>query len=285
MLSREHVPALSRPKHNFWVSRVRRICRVRSVILGYHGVANSPLREDLSFLQVRPARFRAQLETMLDAGFKFMTVAQLSRMADGGKPPPGYAAVSFDDGMRNNLTIALPIMSEYEIPGTVYMTVSYIAGRSPWVRSPAHNRMLDEAELRAVSAAGWEVGAHTMTHADLSRLDYERCRQEIEQSKHHLEAIIDSPIETFAYPFGHRSAIAEQAARDSGLLSAVSTGHGSWDRFQLKRAMIGTLDPLSIFVMKLADRYEPLLQSPPAALLRKASKRMRGRAQSERVQA
>ena len=160
-------------RHRLWVRPVRRICRNRSVILGYHGVGRTPLREDLSFLQVRPERFRAQLELLLSAGFKFVTVAQLARLADGREPPAGYAAISFADGMRNNLTTALPIMSEYGIPGTVYMTVGYLAGRSPWVQSPEDNRMMDETELRAIATAGWEVGAHTMTHADLSTLGHE----------------------------------------------------------------------------------------------------------------
>jgi peptidoglycan/xylan/chitin deacetylase (PgdA/CDA1 family) len=270
---------VSGSRHRLWIRPVRQICRKRSVILGYHGVGRTPLREDLSFLQVRPKRFRAQLELLLGAGFKFVTVAQLARLADGREPPAGYAAVSFDDGMRNNLTTALPIMSEYGIPGTVYMTVGYLAGHSPWVQSPNDNRMMDETELRAIADAGWEVGAHTMTHADLSTLDYEGCRREIEESKIELEAIIDAPIETFAYPFGRRSAVAQQAAKDSGLRAAVSTGQGSWDPFEIKRVMVGALDPMSIVVMKLADRYEPLLQSPPVDLLRRTSKRIRARTQ------
>ncbi len=281
----EHVAPLSRPNRDFWVKRVRRLCRTRSVILGYHGVARSPLREDLSMLQVRPERFRAQLEVLLSAGFEFMTVAQLTRLADGGEPPPGYAAISFDDGMRNNLTTALPIMSEYGIPGTVYMTIGFIGGRSPWVGAQADNRMMDEAELRAVVTAGWEVGAHTMTHADLSKLSYEECRSEIHESKVRLEEMLATPIETFAYPFGRRSTVAVQAARDSELRAALSTGLGSWDPFELKRAMIGALDPMPIVVMKLADRYEPLLRSAPVDLLRRASKRIRARGQSEHAPA
>jgi len=263
-------------RRRLWATQVRRICRERSVILGYHGVARSPLRQDPSLLQVPPKRFRAQLELLLDAGFQFVTVAELARLAHGGSPPPGYAAISFDDGMRNNLTTALPIMAEYAIPGTVYMTVSYFGARSPWVKAPADNRMLDQRELRELAAAGWEVGAHTMTHADLSRLDYESCKAEIEQSKERLEQVVGGPVETFAYPFGLRSEVAERAARDSGLLAAVSTGQGSWEPFQIKRVMIGTLDPLAVVVMKLADRYEPLLHSPPMDLLRRASKRLRG---------
>ena len=89
---------------------MRRIARRRSVILGYHGVARCPRSEDLFFLQVSPERFKAQIEMMLDAGFRFTTVAELARQAGGGSPPPGLAAVSFDDAMRNNLTTALPII-------------------------------------------------------------------------------------------------------------------------------------------------------------------------------
>lgn len=274
---------VSRSRHRLWIRPVRQICRSRSVILGYHGVGRTPLREDLSFLQVRPKRFRAQLELLLGAGFKFVTVAQLARLANGREPPAGYAVVSFDDGMRNNLTTALPIMNEYGIPGTVYMTVGYLARHSPWVQSPDDSRMMDETELRAIAAAGWEVGAHTMTHADLSMLAYEDCRREIEESKIKLEAIIDAPVETFAYPFGRRSAVAQQAAKDSGLRAAVSTGQGSWNPFEIKRVMVGALDPMSIVVMKLADRYEPLLQSPPVDLLRRTSKRIRGRAQDSQT--
>lgn len=258
-----------------YLARLRSICNERSVIFGYHGVGRTRLRDDLSLLQVRPERFREQLELMRDAGFEFVTVSQLLGLSGSGDPPPGYAAVSFDDGMRNNLTTALPLMAGLEIPGTVYVTVGFLGGQSPWVKDPVEGRMMNGAELHAIAAAGWEVGAHTMTHADLSTLAYEQCRFEIEESKKRLEELLDTQVKTFAYPFGRSSPEAVRAARDSGLRSAVLTGVGSWDRFQVKRVMIGALDPLPIAVMKVADRYEPLLRSRPVDLLRRTSKRVR----------
>jgi peptidoglycan/xylan/chitin deacetylase (PgdA/CDA1 family) len=264
---------------------MEQLCRTRSVILGYHGIARSPLWHDLHRLSLSPKRFRTQLEMLMDAGFEFTTVAELARIADGGTPPPGYAAISFDDGMRNNLTAALPILQEYGLPATIYVTVGYLGGISPWIGPKTDNRMLSEEEVRDLARAGWELGAHTMTHPDLSALGYEAARREIEDSKTALESIGGIAVETLAYPFGLYNSTAIQATRDSGLLAAVTTGSGSWAPYELTRAMISSLDPISVVLLKLSDHYEPLLQMPPASLLRQVSKQARERVQGRRQRA
>jgi peptidoglycan/xylan/chitin deacetylase (PgdA/CDA1 family) len=261
---------------------LERIRRRRAVVLGYHGVAQSRLSDDLSLLQVSPDRFRRQLELLLAAGFEFVTLAELARRAAGGTPEPGLAAVTFDDGMRNNHTTALPILNEYGIPATVYVTIGYIGGTSPWIGPGGDGAIMDEPELRELAAAGWELGAHTMTHADLSTLGYEACLREIEDSRTELERIGGVKVETFAYPFGRYGPDALAAARDADVIAAVTTGSGSWDPYQMTRAMIGAVDPLPVVLLKLTDRYEPLLQSPPARLARQGSKRLRGALRSRR---
>jgi peptidoglycan/xylan/chitin deacetylase (PgdA/CDA1 family) len=264
------------------VRALERICRQRSVVLGYHGVAKSRLRDDLSLLQVSPSRFRRHVELLLSAGFSFVTLAELARRAGGGTPEPGLAAVTFDDGMRNNHTTALPILSEYGIPATVYVTIGFIGGVSPWIGSPDDGAMMDEPELRELAGAGWELGAHTMTHADLSTLDYDACLSEIEGSRQELERIGGVSVETFAYPFGRYGPAALAAARDAEVIAAVTTGSGSWEPYEMTRAMIGAVDPLAVILLKLTDRYEPLLQSPPARMARRASKRLREGLRSRR---
>ncbi|HEY2767183.1 MAG TPA: polysaccharide deacetylase family protein [Solirubrobacteraceae bacterium] len=274
--------ALRSPGQRLWVAHARRIRRTRSVILGYHGITHAPIRHDLSMLLVRPQRFRAQIELLLAAGFKFVTVAELARLAHGGEPPAGYAAVSFDDGMRNNHAIALPILSSYGIAATVYVTIGFIDGESPWIGAASDRSMLSEEEIRELADAGWELGAHTMTHPDLSQLDYESARREIHDSKTALEAIAGVPVETFAYPFGRYNQTAVAAVADSGLAAAVATGRGGWSAYELRRVMIGAADPMAIVALKLADRYEPLLQMPPIDLLRRWSKAARTRMHERR---
>jgi peptidoglycan/xylan/chitin deacetylase (PgdA/CDA1 family) len=255
-------------------------------VLGYHGVADCRRRDDLSLLQVSPARFRKQIEALLSSGFSFLTMAELARRADGCAPAPGLAAITFDDGLRNNHAVALPILREYGIPATVYVTIGFIGGVSPWIGARGDGAMMREPELRELVAAGWELGAHTMTHPDLSTLDYEACRREIEQSRDELARIAGAPVETFAYPFGRYSPAALAAARDAGLRAAVTTGSGSWAPYEITRAMIGAIDPLPVVLLKLTDRYEPLLGSPPLRFARRASKRaraaIRGRGREDR---
>jgi peptidoglycan/xylan/chitin deacetylase (PgdA/CDA1 family) len=257
-----------------WIRTLQRIRRHRSVILGYHGISSSRTRHDLSLLLVSPSHFRRQMELMLAAGFRFVTLSELLREG-GGEQPPGFAAVTFDDGMRNNHSVALPILRALGIPATVFVTIDFIGGRSPWIGPGGDNAMLDESELRDLVREGWELGAHTMTHPDLSTLDYEECYREIAQSREALEHIFGVSVQTFAYPFGHHGPAAVAAARDAGLRAAVTTGSGSGTAYELTRAMIGAADPMPIVLLKMADRYEPLLGRTPLAQLRKTSKQLR----------
>lgn len=258
-----------------WKEALLRLRRRRSVILGYHGIARSARDDDLFMLQVPPDRFRAQVEMMAEAGFTFVTTEELVRRAAGGSPPPGLAALTFDDGMRSTFTNALPILRELGIPATVYVPTGWIGGESPWVGAGGDGEILSEQELRELARAGWELGSHTVTEADLSLLDYEGCRREIDPSLGKLERISGAPVRTLAYPFGHYSQIAMAAARDSGLDGAVTTGSGSWNPYELTRAMIGSADPFPVVLLKLTDRYEPLLRTPPLPLARRTSKQLR----------
>jgi peptidoglycan/xylan/chitin deacetylase (PgdA/CDA1 family) len=205
--------------------------------------------------------------------------------AGGSEPPAGLAAITFDDGMRNNHEVAWPILAEYEIPATVYVTIGFIDGSSPWVGSGGDGAMMSAAQLRELAAAGWELGAHTMTHPDMSKLGYEQCLAEIRDSAHELERLGGTAVRTFAYPFGRYGPAAIAAARDAGMLAAVTTGSGSWDPYELTRAMVGAADPLAVLLLKLTDRYEPLLASPPLRAARTASKQLRGRLQARATEA
>ncbi len=245
------------------------------MILGYHGIATASPRDDLFRLLIPPDQFVDQLELLLGSGFKFITLADLVDKLDGGRPPPGYAVVTFDDGLRDNYTTALPILRRYDIPATVYVAVGFIGGSSPWIAPGPAAEMLSEDEVRALAAAGWEIGAHTMTHPDLSQLDYDRCLSEIEGSRDALARMTGARIETFAYPFGHYGPAAVAATRDAGLRAALTIGSGSWAPFTLTRAMISARDPLPVTLLKIADRYEPLVGSPVLRFTRNATRQIR----------
>ena len=107
----------------------------------------------------------------------------------------------------------------------------------------APSLMMNAAQVRRLGSLGMDVGAHTVSHPILTRLDPASAKQEILRSKGHLEEILGQPVRLFAYPNGvpRQDYMAEhvQMVRDCGFAAAVSTAWGaatpSSDRFQLPR--------------------------------------------------
>jgi len=97
--------------------------------------------------------------------------------------------------------------------------------------------------LRALHAAGMEIGGHTHRHPILAKLDTDQARDEIAAGKVWLEDALGTPIRVFAYPNGKPGAdyLPEQAdiVRELGFEGAVSTergvSSGQGDMFQLRR--------------------------------------------------
>ncbi len=102
-------------------------------------------------------------------------------------------------------------------------------------------------ELKALQRDGIEVGAHTLTHPILSRLDTpEQVRAEIQGSKNRIEAALDAPVLHFCYPNGTKEDYDSRAVdcvREAGFETAVTTtaalNERDADLFQLSRIGVG----------------------------------------------
>lgn len=109
--------------------------------------------------------------------------------------------------------------------------------------APTPALMMPPAQVRRLRERGMQIGAHTMTHPILTRIDAAAARHEIANSKRQLEELLDEPVELFAYPNGvpQQDYTAEHVrlVRDCGFTAAVSTAWGAAsarsDRFQLPR--------------------------------------------------
>ncbi len=103
--------------------------------------------------------------------------------------------------------------------------------------------MMTAEQVRQLHASGMEIGAHTVTHPILARLDPEHAGNEIRDSKNRLEAITGAPVTSFAYPNGKPGLDYRREhvgmVRELGFEAAVSTAwgvaHATSDPFQLPR--------------------------------------------------
>ncbi len=94
-----------------------------------------------------------------------------------------------------------------------------------------NNLMMSEKQLQALHAAEIEIGAHTINHPILTRLDDEKSRAEILGGKRRLEEIIGTQVTSFAYPNGRPVQDYEERhvrlVRECGFATAVSTAWGA----------------------------------------------------------
>ena len=266
--------------------RTARLIRARrSTILLYHGVGPTNTRIDPGFLRVRPEAFREQLGLLLESGFETVTVDELVRRSGGRKPPPGLVALSFDDGMDDNHSVVLPLLREHGVRATVFVTTGLIGKPNPWMAPESGARMMTVEELRDLAAAGFEIGAHTVSHPDLSRLGFDECLREMRESRDELERTLGVEVRTFAYPSCHYGPAAVEAARAAGFTAAVTCqGLGSWKRYEVRRSLMSGKDGTASFLAKLTGFYEPLSTSPPGRLARATTRKARTmkRARAER---
>jgi peptidoglycan/xylan/chitin deacetylase (PgdA/CDA1 family) len=105
------------------------------------------------------------------------------------------------------------------------------------------NLMMRSSQVRELRAAGMTVGAHTVTHPILARLDAAAAQREIAAGREALEAIMGAPVSLFAYPNGKPGEDYApehvEMVKSLGYRAAVSTAWGAAQRgcdpYQLPR--------------------------------------------------
>ncbi|MGC8633827.1 MAG: polysaccharide deacetylase family protein [Candidatus Limnocylindrales bacterium] len=208
---------------------------LRIPILMYHRIVPAGLAGDsLPGLVISPALFDAQLAALHAAGWHTVTVAQISQALQLRRSlPPRTFAISIDDGWNDGYTYALPILQRYGFHATYYV----IAGRvGVW------KNVLSPAQLRALVAAGMEIGDHTLNHRQLPSLSAAQMHVQVATAARLLAGFVGQRPATFAYPSGRYNLASEQEIQADGFGMAVIEGSGAWeaaaDRFAVPRVRV-----------------------------------------------
>lgn len=239
--------------------------------LAYHGLAAVPLRHDPHRLFTNPAALGRQVRRLRSFGYRLVTAGELARRVAAGDGH-GYAALTFDDGFADELDV-LP--ERLGAPATLFPVSGWLGGRHP---DPPYARIATPARLRALHAMGIEIGAHTVTHPDLTALSFEDCLDELVTCRRDLEAILDAPVESLAYPYGAADRKVLAASGAAGYRWAWrAAGLGSWtDPRALPRQDM--LNACTTFGLRLkrTGRYEEVVRHPLIRAARRARLRARG---------
>jgi peptidoglycan/xylan/chitin deacetylase (PgdA/CDA1 family) len=174
------------------------------LVLCYHAVSE---RFPAS-LAVSPDALRNQLGILVRRGYRGATFSgSISEPREGRT-----LAVTFDDAYRSVFRLALPILAEYGLPGTVFAPTAYIGAERPmrwpgidrWHGTPHESELVPCSwpELELLVEAGWEVGSHTRTHPRLPELTDGELMTELSQSRRECEERLAVPCRSIAYPYG-----------------------------------------------------------------------------------
>jgi len=176
----------------------------RVPILSYHHIGPRPAGARFASLYVAPSQLDRQLWALRRMGMRGISMSDgLSRLRNGyGR---GHEVVlTFDDGYRNALTAALPILRHHGFKATCFLVSGLIGGHNSWDDGLGVGRtdLMSRADVETWLAAGMEIGSHSCTHPRLQALDEAAATDEIFASRATLQKMFGVIVDHFAYPFG-----------------------------------------------------------------------------------
>lgn len=101
----------------------------RLSIVTFHRVL--PVHDSLLPDEPDVAAFETQI-TWLAAAFRILSLPEAVARLAAGTLPPRALCLTFDDGYRNNLECALPVLRKYDLPATVFVNTAYLDGGMLW---------------------------------------------------------------------------------------------------------------------------------------------------------
>lgn len=206
-------------------------------------------------LTVSPERFERQMRWLARRGYAGITPSDWLRWVRDGKGLPAKPILlTFDDGYAETAHYALPILRKYGFGAGVFVVTARLGGTNAWDGAGGHETLdlMTGEQIRYWAARGIEFGAHSRTHAHLTRLSAAELAAEVAGSKDDLSQLLGYSPASFAYPYGEynhavcnlvRSEFDLAFSADDGLLYRCSDPH------LLRRTYVGHHDSLIEFAL------------------------------------
>jgi peptidoglycan/xylan/chitin deacetylase (PgdA/CDA1 family) len=191
-------------------------------ILCFHKVEP---RYELGVTRLSPRRFAAQIERLVRAGWKTLTLAELVACARGERSAaPHELAITFDDAYRGLRDHAFPVLEANGLSAVCFVISEYAGRLNRWDVAYGGRRFAHLAwrDMRRWQQRGIEFASHTATHPRLTWLEERAVWDELERSRRDIASTLDAPCDAVSYPFGacgeRERRLAELAGYTSGFV-------------------------------------------------------------------
>ena len=202
-------------------------------------------------------RFAEQLR-FLAREFSPVSLSQAVERLRLGQASGDEVVVTFDDGFRNQLDNAAPLLAEHGFSACFFLVTDLLDANADQARAFSRDKLhlplpvepLDWDGASRLLELGHEIGSHTRSHPNLTSLDADALLDELASSREELSKRLGA-VRHVSAPYGDRARFSEAvagAARTAGYESCASAIRGvnrsALDLYSLHRHHLSASWPL-----------------------------------------
>jgi peptidoglycan/xylan/chitin deacetylase (PgdA/CDA1 family) len=217
---------------------------------------------------VTSGRFAEHIHFLAEQGYRAITLSEaVSALRMPNTQTQPLVAITFDDGYRDFMNNAWPILHDARMTATVFLPTAWID--EPRLRM-AVRACLTWNEVRELADSGVEFGSHTVSHPHLSDLPLDQVAFELMESKHKIEQQLGRPCRGFSYPYAFPSANSRfrsflhetqlRAGYEWGVTTTVGRAGTACDCLTYPRIPVNDYDTTRLLDAKLMGAYDWIRQ-------------------------
>jgi peptidoglycan/xylan/chitin deacetylase (PgdA/CDA1 family) len=219
----------------------------RIAVLSYHKIGPPGPGGWETWFYIPEAIFAEQLEALSEGGWQPVDhVTFVQGLIEPEGLPERTVLITFDDGQRSVLEVALPVLERLGYPAILFMPTDFV-GLTNTFDSEPDEPLCDWDDLRELVRRGIAVQSHGTSHRPFSELAPTERALELKRSKAVLGAELGQEVELFAYPYGDDAGAPpelREAFVSMGYRAAFGYGGGPFsapapDPYRLERLAIG----------------------------------------------
>lgn len=222
-------------------------------ILIYHQVGTDFGRE----MEVAADVFSNHLDWLRNRGEIVDLDTAIGRRGDPGADR--LFVLTFDDGFEDVYHNAFPLMEQWGIPFTLYLTTRPIQTGEPIDPRYPDARPLTWDQVNEMAATGLvTVGAHTHSHPDMRTIPSDIIAEELDTSNRLIEEEMGLTPRHFTYPWGWWSEAADPLVRshyETATVGSPSSARASVDMYALGRFPVQASDGVTWFTRRMRGGF------------------------------
>jgi peptidoglycan/xylan/chitin deacetylase (PgdA/CDA1 family) len=193
--------------------------------------------------------FDEQMAQLKELGYTVVSLDDvLAHYVDRAPLPEGAVLITFDDGYRDNLENAAPVLAKHGYPAVQFVPIGYVGDplplphEEPLAARGVLNRTVDWEQVQELERAGFRIESHGISHRPLADLELDEAAREIVVSKLRLEERLGRPVRAFSYVKGSEAhykpvhlSLVRQAGYDLAFTSVSGANGPNSDPLELHR--------------------------------------------------